>query len=161
APQHPALADRERGLEERDAAQVAYQRLEAALARRIDEAEAVPRGVGGVVPGGPEGDAGELEAPGDAREQLADLAREAGPGHLLAGELRPVGREVRARVAQAEPVHVEHPRVGDLLALEHALDEQVLLLPVAAVEAHPVAAAGRGRERHPEAAVAEAGDEVE
>src|SRR5262249_58887363 len=53
---------------------------------------------------------------------------------LLSRQRRPLSREPRERMAQREPVHVEHRLAGHFRLLQHALDEQVLLAAGSASE---------------------------
>ena len=93
----------------------------------------MPAGEGGVVVRRPVDHAGEAEAERHEREHLAGLAGQPQPGDLLARQPRAQQAELGARVAQREPVDVEHRVPDHALALEHQLHEHVLLavrLPV-------------------------------
>ncbi len=120
------LAHRLGGLEQRHAGEVAHQRLEAPLPLRVDEGEGVPGRVGGVVVRGPVHHPAEAEPDRHPGQHPAGLAREPEARHVLPGQPRAPLAELRARVAQREPVHVEHLDRHHPPALDHQLHQQVL-----------------------------------
>jgi len=130
------------------------------VAGGVDEGEVVTSGERGVEVRRPVDHAGELEAQRHEGEHLAHLAGQSQPGHLLARQPGPEQAELGARVTQLEPVDVEHRVSGHALALEHQLDEHLLLAVRPSVDADPVARV-LAAELDPEVVVAEPPELVE
>ena len=95
--------------------QIANQRKKPALSFRSDEAKVMPRRIGSVKVGRTVGDAMQVEPAGNPTEHLDHFTRNPKPWGRLTRKLGTAIGKPRERIAQAQPVDVEHGLARDLL----------------------------------------------